>query len=549
MKKIYTGISSLVKTKTGAKQIYAPLIKQKKLPINIQKAFPLVGVILALVGCSAGGAPPDAQAVPPLPPAQQIESFPAAQDGAQNGSQGDLGENILSNETYTEIDPNKNIDVLEESVVTLSLKVDTAAYSNIERYINSGNKPPVDAVRTEEMINYFNYTGEMDFSSHPIGVYTEIGRSPFDPEKYLAFIRLKSKDIDKSELPKSNFTFLIDTSGSMVSDDKLPLLKYGFGLLVDTLGEGDRVSVVTYAGSSEIILDSAPGSDKGRIMGAIESLGAGGGTAGADGILSAYSLAEKNFIEGGNNRVILATDGDFNVGPSSNSALEKLVAEKRGNGVYLSVMGFGTGNLNDSMMEALSKHGNGNYAYIDSARTAKKVLVDEISSNLFTIADDVKVQVEFNPANVKSYRLVGYENRLMGNEEFSDDTKDAGELGAGTDVAVIFELGLGQADKGTAPYANELFETRVRYKNPNDSEATQFNVPAVFDDIKYQNTMDFNFSAAVYGFGEILRGSGFAPSLDSVISLVENNMGTDGERAMFLITLNKYKNLGPSTKY
>ncbi len=469
------------------------------------------------------------------------------------------GDGYYSSESYLVIDENRRESVAEESMLTFSLKVDTAAYSNVARYIASGNLPPVDAVRTEELINYFTYEERMVFGrSNPFALSAQLAPSPFGGERYMAYIRVKSQDIDKSELPPCNLTFLIDTSGSMNSYDKLPLLKDAFELLVDTLDEDDRVSIVTYAGSAGIVLDSVSGDDKRGIMRAIDKLEASGSTAGAEGILTAYKLAEKNYIEGGNNRVILATDGDFNVGLSTTDQLAEMVAEKRGNGVYLSILGFGTGNIRDDIMETLSKEGNGNYSYIYDLAGAEKVLVEELASNLYVIAEDVKAQVEFNPENVKSYRLIGYENRALDNEDFTDDTKDAGEIGAGCDVVMMFELELYEEaeaayKKYTTPlpsqadYSNELFEVRLRYKDSGKTASKLMTLPVYYDDITASPGNDFTFACSVAAFGELLRGSRYSgnATIFDILALAEDSLGEDAEgyRREFITLLEQYRRI------
>ena len=468
-------------------------------------------------------------------------------------------ENFTS-ESYLTINENEAVETKDESMLTFSLKIDTAAYTNVSRYINSGNHPPRDAVRTEELINYFTYDSQVTFEKDaPLGIYTELGRSPFNKNSYTAFIRVRSQDIDRSELPPSNLTFLIDTSGSMNSYDKLPLLQEGFALLAETLSEDDRVSIVTYAGNSAVVLDGVSGADTDRIKKAIYSLSAGGSTAGADGIKTAYALAEKNYLRNGNNRVILATDGDFNVGISSTDELARLVAEKRGNDVYMSILGFGTGNIREDIMETLSKEGNGNYSYISDLSAARKVLVDELSVNLFTIADDVKAQIEFNPVNVKSYRLVGYENRSLRNEDFVNDAKDAGEIGIGTDVVVMFELELygntngseykyGGGESAAPDFADELFEVRIRYKNPGENESRLITSPVFFDDISRSGSTDFGFACSVEAFGDYLRNSKYSEgiSLQSIFELAEDNLGRDSAsyRIEFLRLLESYERIG-----
>ena len=464
-------------------------------------------------------------------------------------------------ESYIPIEENTEKPTDKDSLVTFSLKVDTASYSNVARYIDSGQLPPADAVRVEELVNYFSYNTPEEFGEHPLSLYTEVAQNPFDPQKYTAFIRVKSRNIDRSELPASNLVFLIDSSGSMDSYDKLPLLQKAFSLLAETLDERDRVSIVTYAGSSEVILSGARGDETEKITEAINSLWAGGSTAGAEGISTAYELAEEYYLEDGNNRVILATDGDFNVGLSSVEELADFIGEKRQSGVYLSTLGFGTDNLKDDIMETLSKDGNGNYSYIDSARTAKKVLVDELGSNLFTIADDVKAQVEFNPANVKSYRLIGYENRTLDNEDFDDDKKDAGEIGVDTDVVALFELTLNDSGGGGglkygantskpsqtdfSEYGDELFEVRIRYKNPGETESKLILSPATFDDIS-EGGEDFSFACSVAEFGKLLRGSDFAAGgIDEIIDVASENIAEDdgAYRTEFLALLRRCKKL------
>ena len=465
-----------------------------------------------------------------------------------------------NNEDYLEIFENQAVDVSENSMLTFGLKVDTASYTNVRRYIESNQLPPADAVKVEEFINYFSYDMEMPKTNHPFSIYTELGRSPFDSNKHLAFVRVKARDIDKENLPDSNLTFLIDTSGSMDTYDKLPLLKSAFRILVETLDENDVVSIVTYAGSSKVVLDSVSCNRKDIIIDAIENLKAGGGTAGADGINTAYKLAEKNFVPDGNNRILIASDGDFNVGISSLDALNKLISDKRQSGVYLSVLGFGTGNIRDDIMETLAKNGNGNYSYIDSTRAAQKVLVDEATSNLFAIADDVKAQVEFNPALVKSYRLIGYENRMLENKDFKDDKKDSGEIGIGTDVVVMFEVELNnsnsdlkyQTERQTTiadgNYGDELFEVRIRYKNPGESKSIEMTDAVKVDRIFDSNSSDFDFASSIASYCALLRNSEFAGSLrlSDIISTAKNSLGYDtrGYRADFIEMLEDSVRLG-----
>ena len=500
----------------------------------------------------------------PAPMADGDQAFPGAKKPQEN------------NEKYLEIVENSEVPVSSQSMFTFSMKVDTASYNNVQRYIEGGALPPADAVKIEEMVNYFSYFGEPQFNDgDPFAISAEIGPSPFDAGKYLAFVRVKARDIDRSKLPPLNLTFLIDTSGSMESFDKLPLLKTSFGMLTDMLTENDKVSIVTYAGSSMVLLDSVSGADKARIIGAIDSLSASGSTAGADGINTAYRLAEKNYRADGNNRIILATDGDFNVGVSSMSGLEALVADKRDSGIYLSILGFGIGNLRDDTMETLAKHGNGNASYINSVAAAKKVLVDELSSNLFVIAADVKAQVELNPDNVKSYRLMGYENRALENKDFSDDTKDAGEIGVGSDVVMLFEFELNGSGNGGpeelkyasvgrpepasrlsawyssgegSNYPDELFEIRLRYKIPGESESRLMLHPVGVGQLGARdNSDDFRFASAVAGFGHLLRNSRYLGGLtiDAIIAQAQGSLGGDpqGYRYEFVKLLREYKSI------
>ena len=523
----------------------------------MKKVLGLLILILSLILSSCGASYNSADENTTAPPYENNKN----PNAVQNNNNDIYGE-PEGTEKYLSIEENRNLSTNEDSVITFSLKVDTASYRNVVRYIESGNVPPSDAVRIEEMINYFTYDEEMPRSDGPFSIYSEIGKSPFDASKYLAFVRIRSRDVDMESLPKSNLTFLIDTSGSMDSYDKLPLLKDSFELLVETLTEDDVVSIVTYAGSSKIVLDSVSGGDKRKILSAIDKLKAGGSTAGADGINTAYKLAEKNFKDGGNNRIILASDGDFNVGISSLDGLERLIKEKSDNGIYLSILGFGTGNIRDDIMETLAKNGNGNYSYIDSVRTAEKVLVDEAKTNMFTIADDVKAQVEFNPNEVASYRLIGYENSTMENKDFNDDTKDAGEIGIGTDVVLMFEIELksqpgsvglkystttDEPNDDASVFEGELFEVRIRYKDPGNSESKLILEPVRNDRILDINTNDFTFAKSVATFGHLLRNSENSGGVDinNIIGWADDSRGRDekGYRQELVSILKMYRNI------
>lgn len=414
--------------------------------------------------------------------------------------------------------------VANSPLSTFSADVDTASYSNVRRMIEQGysmDEIPAGAVRIEEMLNYFTYDYNLPKKDEPFGVTTMIGDCPWNEDAKLLQIGLKTQEIDFGEAPDSNLVFLLDVSGSMRDDDKLPLLQKSFSMLVEALGEKDMVSIVTYAGSDRVVLAGGSGDNQARIIEAINALEAGGSTNGAAGIETAYALAEKYFIEGGNNRVIIATDGDLNVGVSSESDLKELVTEKKESGVYLSVLGFGTGNIKDNKMETLADCGNGNYAYIDSIGEAKKVLVEQMGATLVTVAKDVKLQVEFNPAYVKGYRLLGYENRALATEDFDDDRKDAGEIGAGHMVTALYEIV--PVDSGQEIAENELkyqdnksdtgvingewLNLKIRYKEPDADESILKEYPVTQEDYTDKPSEDFYFAAAVAEFGLMLRDS------------------------------------------
>ncbi|MGN0642104.1 MAG: von Willebrand factor type A domain-containing protein [Huintestinicola sp.] len=430
----------------------------------------------------------------------------------------------FNTEEYNYIEENGYVSAATSPLSTFSADVDTASYSNIRRMIDNDMDIPADAVRLEEMINYFNYNYPDPAEGEPFAIHTELSDCPWNDQSRLLMVGINTKSLD-SELddrPPMNLVFLIDVSGSMYSEAKLPLVQKSFSMLTDNLGPKDRISIVTYAGSDDVLLEGADGNDKEKILRVIDSLEAGGSTAGAAGINTAYEIAEKYFIDGGNNRIILATDGDLNVGISSESELTRLVEEKRENGVYLSVLGFGTGNYKDNKLEAIADHGNGNYSYIDSEREAKKVLVEEMSGTLLTVAKDVKFQLEFNPANVKGYRLIGYENRALANEDFEDDTKDAGEIGAGHSVTVLYEIvmpdstidipvaDLKYSQTSGNSDTTELLTVNIRYKDPDGTESKLVTYPV--DSSLYSSEMSENmtFASAVAEFGMILRNSAYS---------------------------------------
>lgn len=475
----------------------------------------------------------------------QQEYYPASiATGAVGFSNQSYAEDF-NTEAYSPITENDFKNALLNPLSTFSIDVDAASYSNVRRFITNGQNPPADAVRIEEMINYFNYDYPQPKDEHPFSITTEMSDCPWNTKNKLIHIGLQGKNIDLSELPKSNLVFLVDVSGSMDSPNKLPLLKKSFNLLVDNLRENDRVAIVVYAGAAGLVLPSTSGSDREKILEALNNLSAGGSTAGGAGIKLAYKIAQENFIQGGNNRIILATDGDFNIGASSDGEMTKLIEDKRKSGVYLTCLGFGMGNYKDSKMETLADKGNGNYAYIDNILEAKKVLVTEMGGTLFTIAKDVKLQLEFNPNKVESYKLIGYENRLLNSEDFNDDTKDAGELGAGHTVTALYEIVL--KGDGTAPFIdplryqnltelvpkpsnNELLTVKFRYKKPNE-ETSKLIVNHLTDkSIPLAKTSEnFRFSAAVAEFGMLLRDSKYKANATykQVVELAKVSKGTD----------------------
>lgn len=459
-------------------------------------------------------------------------------------------------EEYGTFEENVFHETKKDALTTFSIDVDRAAYSNIRRMINSGQLPPKDAIRIEEMINYFDYDYKQPTGKDPVSFQTEISDSPWNKGLKLLHIGLQAKKIPTDNLPASNLVFLIDVSGSMSDFNKLPLLKQGFKLLVDQLRPKDHVAIVVYAGAAGMVLPSTSGKEKTKIKEALENLQAGGSTAGGEGIKLAYKIALDNFIKGGNNRVILATDGDFNIGASSEADLKSMIEEKRESGVYLSVLGFGMGNYKDNKMETLADKGNGNYAYIDDLQEAQKTFVTEFGGTLFTVAKDVKLQLEFNPKYVKAYRLIGYENRRLNNEDFNDDKKDAGDMGSGHTVTAIYEiipagiesLYLGKVDplkyqesKNLSDVANsnEVLTIKLRYKLP-DEKTSKLMEEVVYDKhTAFDKTSDnFRLSASVAEFGLLLRQSAFKgnASFEHIIATAKSARGEDeeGYRAEFI---------------
>ena len=465
-------------------------------------------------------------------------------------------------ESYARIAENDFRLVGSAPLSTFSIDVDRASYANVRRFIQDGQRPPIDAVRIEEMINYFSYAWDDATGEHPFAVTTEVSQAPWKREHRLVRIGLHAPSIDARDLPHSNLVFLLDVSGSMGEPNKLPLLQSAFSMLADQLRPEDRVTVVTYSNEVCLALPSTSGERKHEILALIERLRAGGGTAGGPALQAAYDIARKHHVDGGNNRIILATDGDFNVGPASDEAMVELVERERKAGTHLTVLGFGTGNLKDSKMEGIADNGNGNFHYVDGLLEARKVLIEEMGGTILTLAKDVKLQVEFNPARVAGYRLIGYENRLLADEDFNDDTKDAGELGAGHTVTALYEVVPAgtdvprlidelryQTEPGDPPvtrFEDELMYVKVRYKDP-DGAKSRLLAQAVADRSGTASA-DFRFAAAVAGFGMLLRNSPHAGtfSLNDVVQLAENGKGDDprGYRGEFIRLVEATRDLG-----
>ena len=458
-------------------------------------------------------------------------------------------EELSSTEGYDKPEENAFVSPLTESHSTFSLDVDKASYSNIRRMITYGQQPPPASVRVEEMVNYFEYDYKEPTGEHPIVVHQNLTTCPWNKEHQLLHLSAKAKEIDTELLPPSNLVYLVDVSGSMSQRNKLPLVIKSLKLLVEQLRPQDRVAIVTYARQAGVALPSTSAADKSTIIAGLERLKSGGSTAGAEGIKTAYKIAKDNFIKGGNNRVILATDGDFNVGVNSAAGLEKLIEKKRKTGIFLSILGFGTGNYQDHKMQTLATKGNGNHAYIDSYSEAKKVFVKEFSGTLFTVAKDVKIQIEFNPAHVQSYRLIGYENRMLAKEDFNDDTKDAGEVGAGHTVTAIYEIiPPGSESEFSASVTDEEIKNsragkqadvnqalgyiKCRYKQPDGDKSIKFEdrISAIVEPIEKLDE-DLQFSVAVAEFGLNLGQSKYLKTsdLNSCLVRATNSIGPDKE--------------------
>lgn len=467
-------------------------------------------------------------------------------------------------EEYSHNAENRFKSPVKDPLSTFSIDVDAASYSNIRRFINQGEMPPKDAVRIEEMINYFNYNYPKPTGNDPVRITTEVGICPWNKTHRLVQIGLKAREIENQNLPASNFVFLIDVSGSMFGPTRLELVKSSLRLLVNNLREKDRVAIVTYCGDARVALPSTPGNEKQKIKDALETLTAGGSTAGGAGIKEAYRIAQKNFIAQGNNRIILCTDGDFNVGASSETELENLIESKRKSGIFLTVLGYGMGNYKDNKMQILAQKGNGNHAYIDNIQEANKVLVNEFGSTMYAVAKDVKLQVEFNPAKVQSYRLVGYETRILNNEDFNDDTKDAGEMGAGHTITALYEI-IPTGTPGNIPgsidplkyqtetninaqtgNSSELLTVKLRYKTPEEEKSKKIE-KSVTDTGKDNVSPDFRFASAVAMFAQLLKDSDFKgeATYDKVIETANKGLSFDpeGYRAEFVRLVQSAKGL------
>jgi Ca-activated chloride channel family protein len=473
----------------------------------------------------------------------------------------------MNTENYAHVTDNPFLSVADQPLSTFSIDVDTASYSNARRFLNDGSVPPKDSIRIEEWLNYFSYDYPEPAQNEPFSLTSEVSTCPWNSAHRLLRLGLKSQQISQAATPPRNLVFLIDVSGSMMPENRLPLLKRGLAMLAENLRAKDTISIVVYAGASGLALPTTPGSERARVLDALGRLEAGGSTNGGDGIRLAYSMARQHFVRGGINRVILATDGDFNVGTSSEGDLQRLIEDERKSGVFLTVLGFGEGNLKDSTMEMLADKGNGNYAYIDSLAEARKVLVREAGSTLVTVAKDVKLQVEFNPTRVESYKLIGYEDRLLAKEDFNDDHKDAGDLGAGHAVTALYEV-VPKGEKSAPPktdplkyqtapgvalaaVSNELCTVNIRYKQPSSETSSKFS--RVVSDTALpiaQSSVDFRFAAAVAEAGLVMRGAPDAPgvNLDSARALAQGAVGADvsGDRHEFVSLLAKAKALSPT---
>ena len=529
-------------------------------------------------GYAMPAAPADiAMAAAPAPGARRLAAERDAREDARELEMSSVGgqrkqQDAQAGERYARFDENRPRTSSEQPLSTFSIDVDTASYANVRRFLTSGRLPPPDAVRIEEMVNYFRYDYPQPGGDRPFSVTLEAAECPWHSGRRLVRIGLEGRDIDRRERPAGNLVFLIDVSGSMSAANKLPLVKQALAMLVEELTENDSVAIVTYAGDAGVKLPATSGDQQGKILTVIESLSSGGSTHGSAGINLAYEQAAERFIPGGANRVILATDGDLNVGVTSDEALVDLIKQKAAGGTFLTVLGFGEGNLQDTKMEKIADNGNGVYAYIDGAREARKVLVEQLTGSTITIAKDVKIQVEFNPTQVASYRLLGYENRIMAAEDFRNDRKDAGEIGAGHSVTALYEIELvgngGEGSAGVEPLkyqppqpkpgpeaalvdgetSRELLTVKLRWKQPEGDASTLDEVPLVDRGGAFeQASADLRFAGAVAAFGMVLRNSEYKgeATLPLVAKIAAGALGPDrgGYRAEFLDLVRKAETL------
>jgi len=468
-----------------------------------------------------------------------------------------------NNNDYDVIEDNSYYLALQNPLSTFSIDVDNASYSIVRQYIMNGSLPPANAVRIEELINYFDYGYQQPDGEHPFSIYTEVAQAPWNDKHQIVMIGIKGKDLDYDNLRPSNLVFLIDTSGSMGDKNKLPLLIKSFEILVNNLPDNSKVAIVTYAGSAGLVLPATKIKHKEKILNALKNLHAGGSTAGGAGIKLAYKIAEEQFISNGNNRVILATDGDFNVGTHSKAEMVSLIKDMKKKNIYLSILGFGMGNYKDNMMEQISNAGNGNYFYIDNYSEALKVFKKELVANMFTIAKDVKIQVEFNPVNVKAYRLIGYANRKLDNKDFNDDTKDAGELGAGHTVTALYEIipaGSNEVVPGTDELkyqkillggkSDELLTVKLRYKPIKSNKSKLIKIPVLKQNKNCQQANDdFKLACSVAGFGMLLRNSEYKgkTNIQLLKKLVTGNKDyKDMYKNEYITLLDKFETLSTS---
>lgn len=510
-------------------------------------AFLLYSVILS--GCADKSGTVSSNKAASSAPNEEYQTKSAANTSSLNSAplrKADMDDEKSTNgERYAEISENPFLETVRAPLSTFSIDVDTASYSNVRRYLNDGQLPPKDAVRIEELVNYFEYDYPQPVGNVPFSVNTEVAVCPWNTKHKIVQIGLQGKKVSLDNVPPSNLVFLLDVSGSMNSPDKLPLLKQGLKMMVNQLSSKDRVAIVVYAGASGLALPSTSADDKQTIISALDRLEAGGSTNGGQGIKLAYQVAQDNFISNGNNRVILATDGDFNVGLTGDNELVSMIEQKRQSNIFLSVLGFGSGNLNDSMMEKLADKGNGNYAYIDTQEEARKALGNQVAGTLYTIAKDVKIQVEFNPAKVAGYRLIGYENRLLADKDFNDDKKDAGEIGAGHTVTALYEivpvgqkvenpgvdeLRYSKVEPSDTRFNAELLTVKLRYKEPDGDQSKLLTMGLLDRNSAFENASEnLRFASAVAGFGMILRDSNYKgnANFNNILQIANSSRGND----------------------